>query len=298
MQTDAGRAGKPTRCRRLAASPPVRCGSPAAKRRPAASKEPESALILRSRGADTPTVSARDVPVHSREPCRGLETVARLEAICRLAMGVAHTLNNSFTTVIGEASLMLEDRKKDDLVVEGCETILAELDRCTKLTRALLVRRDPNQAGSGEVNMVRLVRELGALLPDTLGRMNQLAVNAPDDILLVRGDPGDLELLVLTLVHYAADQTAGPTRLTLFLDTEPAEGKIRLCVAAQGSDRPDEMAQAVADPSRAADETARACLENAARIVRTLGGSICASSTGPDSWSAHALLPPLVDEDD
>jgi signal transduction histidine kinase len=211
-------------------------------------------------------------------------------------MGIAHTLNNAFTTVIGETTLMLEDRKDDELVVEGCETILAQLDRCSKLTRALLTRRSPNQAGSGEVNMVRLVLELGALLPETLGCRNQLTVNVPDDILLVRGDPRDLELLVLTLVHYAADHTDGPTRLSLSLDTEPAEGKVRLRVAVEGSDGPDEMAAAVADPSRAPDEIARACLENAARIVRAHGGSICAGSTGPDSWTALALLPPLVDD--
>jgi len=222
--------------------------------------------------------------------------VARLEATRRLAMGVAHTLNNAFTTVMGEASSMLEDRKKDALVVEGCQTILSELERCARLTRTLLARRDSNQAGSGEVDMVRLVREMGALLPDTLGRQNQLTVNAPDDLLLVRGDARDIELLVLTLVHYAADHSGGPTRLALSLDTEPAEGKIRLYVAVEGSDLPDEMAEAVADPSRAPDEIAGAGLESVARIVRAHGGSIYASSTGPDSWAALTLLPALLDE--
>jgi C4-dicarboxylate-specific signal transduction histidine kinase len=223
--------------------------------------------------------------------------VARLEAMRRLAMGVAHTLNNAFTSVVGEASLMLEDRKEDAVVVEGCRTILAELERCAKLTRALLARRDSNQANCGEVNMVRLVREMGALLPDTLGSQNQITVSAPDDILLVRGDARDIELLVLTLVHYAADHGGSPTRLALSLDTEPEEGKIRLRLAVEGSDLPDELAAAVADPSRAPDEIASAGLENAAQIVRAHGGSIYASSTGPDSWAALTLLPALQDEE-
>jgi signal transduction histidine kinase len=243
----------------------------------------------------TASVRPREIPVSSSAQWQRPETVARLEAVRRLAMGVAHTLNNAFTTVIGEASFMLEDRKHDGLVVEGCQTILAELERCSKLTRALQARRDPNQAGSAEVDMVRLVRELGELLPDTLGRQNQLAVSLPDDLLLVRGDAGDLELLVLTLVHYAVDHAGGPTRITLSLDTEPAEGKIQLDVAVEGSALPDALAAAVLDPSRAPDEIASASLESAARIVRAHGGSSSASATGPDSWAARVSLPALPD---
>jgi signal transduction histidine kinase len=239
----------------------------------------------------------RDVPVHSREQCLRPEKVARLEAMRRLTMGAAHTLNNAFTAVIGEASFLLEDRKEDDLVVEACQSILADLERCTKLTRALLAWRQPGQSGPGEVDMVRLVRELGKILSETLGRQNQLVVNAPDDLLLVKGDASELELLVLTLVHYAADHADGPTKLTLSVSAEPARGEIRLCIATEGSDLPDSIAEAIVDPSRAPDEIACVSLESASRIVSAHGGSRYASSTGPDSWAALVLLPGLLEDD-
>jgi signal transduction histidine kinase len=239
----------------------------------------------------------RDIPIDSTERHLRPDKAARLEAMRRLSMGAAHTLNNAFTTVIGEASFLLEDRKHDDLVVESCQSILAELERCTKLTRALLVRRHPNQTGSGEVDMVRLIRELGGMLSETLGRENQLMVEAPDDLLLVGGDAGDLELLVLTLVHYAADHADGPTRLTLSVGREPMEREIRLSLAVEGRDLPDSIAEAVLDPSLAPDEIACVSLENAARIVCAHGGSRYASSTGPDSWAALILLPALLDDD-
>jgi len=215
----------------------------------------------------------------------------------RLTMGAAHTLNNAFTTVIGEASFLLEDRKQDDLVVEACQSILADLERCTKLTRALLARPHPSQTGPGEVDMVCLVRELGKILSETLGRQSQLVVDAPDDLLLVEGDAGELELLVLTLVHYAADHAGGPAKLTLSVSSEPTEGEIRLCVATEGSNLPDSIAEAVLDPSRAPDEIACVSLEGASRIVSAHGGSRYASSTGPDSWAALVLLPRLLDDD-
>ena len=45
--------------------------------------------------------------------------------------------------------------------------------------------------------MVRLVLELGALLPETLGRRNQLEVNVPDDILLKPGKLSEQEWTVM-----------------------------------------------------------------------------------------------------
>jgi C4-dicarboxylate-specific signal transduction histidine kinase len=242
-------------------------------------------------------VGLRNVPVNSSEPHLRPEKAARLDAMQRLSMGAAHTLNNAFTTVIGEASFLLEDRKDDDLVVESCQSILAELERCAKLTRALLARRHPNQAGSGEVEMVRLIRELEEVLSETLGRKNQLRVDAPDDILMVGGDAGDLELLVLTLVHYAADRVEGPTRLLLSVGREPTGEQIRLSLAVEGSDSPETCAEAILDPSQAPDEIACISLENAARIVRAHGGSRYASATGPDSWTALIHLPELLDDD-
>jgi signal transduction histidine kinase len=258
---------------------------------------PGGRVHLLVRLADSAIVGQRNVPVNSRARFPRPEEVARLEAMRRLTMGATHTLNNAFTTVIGEASFLLEDRKHDDLVVEACQTILAELERCTKLTRALLARRHPSQSGSGEVDMVRLVRELGKMLSETLGRQNQLVLDTPDDLLLVRGDAGDLELLVLTLAHYAADHAGAPTKLTLSVHTEPTEEKIRLCIAVEGSDLPDSVAEAVLDPARAPDEIACVSLENAARIVCAHGGSRYASLTGPDSWATLILLPALLDNE-
>jgi hypothetical protein len=72
---------------------------------------------------------------------------------------------------------------------------------------------------------------------------------------------------------------------------EPTRGEIQLCLAVEGGERPDSIAEAVLDPSRAPDETTSVALENVARIVRAHGGSRSASATGPDRWTALVLLP-------
>jgi signal transduction histidine kinase len=242
-------------------------------------------------------VKPRDVPVNSSLSRVQPETVARLEATRRLATGAAHTLNNAFTTVIGEASFLLEDRKHDAVVEEACHAILTELERCARLTRALLARHWSGQSGSGEVDLSRLVRDVSVLLSETLGRNNQLTVETPEELLLVAGDANALELVVLTLTQYAAERGSELTKLTLAVDAEPSHAQVRLRIAAEGAQHPDAMAEAVLDPARAPDEVTRLSLDTVARIVGEHRGSRYASATGPDAWAALIVLPELRQDD-
>lgn len=231
-----------------------------------------------SRPPDAPALPAPDV--------------ARLETLRRLAMGAAHALNNAFTTLVGEASFLQEDRKDDPVVAEACDTMLAELDRCTRITRALLARRDPSQRG-GEVDLVRLVRELAALLQETLGRQHELEVELPDDLVPVEGPADDVELLVLALVHYAADGADGPTALRVAVEPDRGDGAAHLRLEVRGAGIPAEAEALLLAPERAADPLTAVLLEAVAALVTRLGGSRHAARTAPDAWTARIALPQL-----
>ena len=99
-----------------------------------------------------------------------------------------------------------------------------------------------------------------------------------------------------SLVHYGADHAGDSARLGISVSKEPEQDEIRLCLTVQASDLPDSVAEAVLDPTRAPDDLACVCLENAARIVRAHGGSLYARLTGPDSWTTLVLLPALVED--
>lgn len=252
---------------------------------------------LRNPFADIQIVKPRDVPVNSSLAHVRPETVARLEATRRLAAGAAHTLNNAFTTAIGEASFLLEERKQDALVVETCHAILTELERCARLTRAILSGRWSGQSESGAVNMVRLVRDLSPVLSETLGRNHRLELETPDELIVVAGAADALELVVLTLAQYAAAHDSGLTKLTIALDVEPSHAQVRLRFVVEGARHPQTMAEAVLDPALAPDELTRLGLENVARIVREHGGSRFASATAPDAWTALIVVPTLRPDD-
>ena len=217
--------------------------------------------------------------------------LAHLEAMRRLAMGAAHTLNNAFTAVMGETGFLQEDRKQDALVVEATTAILTELDRCTRITRGLLARRSPAQGDNDEVDLVRVVREVGDLLGHTIGSLCQLRITAPDDFLLVRGGAERLELLVLALVHYAADHAGGSSEVQLALASEPEAGEVTLRLQVKAQELPEYVVGAFQEPELAPDAPTRTSLAAIAQVVASGGGHRFASATEPDGWAALVRLP-------
>lgn len=217
------------------------------------------------------------------------QEVARLEALRRLALGGVHSLNNAFAAAVGEASFLREDRKHDPAVVEACDAILGSLDRCARITRALLSRRHPTQGGSEEVDLGRLLREIGSCLQETLGRSHSLRLDVPDDLLVVRGSPERVELALLTLVHYVAEAGGAMTRLHVAAESGPEEARVRL--QAETAEPAAPIAAALRDPSLAADAITGVCLDAFGLLLRELDGSHEARATAPKALAVCVRLP-------
>jgi signal transduction histidine kinase len=210
-----------------------------------------------------------------------VEETARLAVLWRLAAGASHSLNNALTAILGEASFLADDHKDDAQVAEGCDAIIAEVDRCARLTRAVLARRHASQGSSRVVDLVRLVGDLGRLLHETLGRRIELEVALPDDLLLVRGDSEALELLCLGLVHFASDLQPGGGRLRLGVARGPGSGEVSLSVALEAPDLPAGAAQRVLEPVSSAVPLERLVLEAAHRVAAAHGARIeCRQAAG------------------
>jgi signal transduction histidine kinase len=203
-----------------------------------------------------------------------VEETARLAVLWRLAAGAAHSLNNALTAILGEASFLSDDHKDDPRVVEGCDAIIAEVDRCARLTRAVLARRHPAQARAAEVDLVRLVRDLARVLHETLGRRIELEVASPDDLLVVAGDAADLELLCLVLVHFASDLQPGGARLRLGVEPGPGRGEISLAVELRAAGLPEGAARRVLEPGAGASPLERVALEALHRVAASHGARI------------------------
>jgi len=200
--------------------------------------------------------------------------LAELVALERLALGTVHTLHNAFTTVLGEASFLENKRKGDSELEETCRVIRSEINRCARLTRALVERRSaPTSPSTQAPDLARIVRDISNLLMATLSSRLALRVEAPEELLLVRGCASAIELMVILMVHQAAGCAAGSAELRLSaIDGRPS-GRHGLSIelhspdlapeAAEGSP-PSANGRAVALPGLALEHLAR---EQGAELV-------------------------------
>jgi nitrogen-specific signal transduction histidine kinase len=159
---------------------------------------------------------------------------ARMAVLSELALGAAHALNNALTAIGGEASF-LQSESKDAAVQEGCGVILEQVQRCARLTHALLRRRAPLADGPRECELGPVLDGVAQALADALPRRLQLHVE-PCPPLALALPAAECETLALLLVQRAALRL--PRTGTLRLAAREACGEALLELRAAGLEAP------------------------------------------------------------
>jgi two-component system cell cycle sensor histidine kinase/response regulator CckA len=134
-----------------------------------------------------------------------LQEVLRLEAIGRLAGGIAHDLNNMLVAILGFSDLLADSLQRDDPRRADVEQITAAATRSANLTRQLLAfaRRELIQPRRLDVNAV--VRRAEVMLRSVLGESIELALQLSPEVGSVYADPGQVEQILMNLVLNARD---------------------------------------------------------------------------------------------
>jgi len=139
----------------------------------------------------------------------------RLEAVGRLAGGVAHDFNNILTAITGYSELLLSDLAADDRRRSDVEEIRAAAQRAAVLTRQLLAfsRRQVFQVSVLDLNTV--VRTLDRMLRRLIGEDVRLELALSEGLGAVRADPAQMEQVVMNLAVNARDAMPAGGRLTI-----------------------------------------------------------------------------------
>jgi two-component system cell cycle sensor histidine kinase/response regulator CckA len=129
----------------------------------------------------------------------------KMEAVGKLAGGVAHDFNNVLTVIRGHADLLLAEVGGEDRIREDLRQISAAAQRAAALTGQLLAfsRRQVLQPRQLELNA--LVAGLLPMLTRLLGEDVRLEVRTDPAPLYVSADPGQLEQVLLNLSVNARD---------------------------------------------------------------------------------------------
>jgi PAS domain S-box-containing protein len=144
-----------------------------------------------------------------------LRQAQKMEAIGRLAGGVAHDFNNFLTTISGNAQLGLMDLEKGQELYEIMQEIKEAGERAGNLTRQLLAfsRKQILQPEILDLNDVIL--DLEKMLRRLIGEDISLVVQTAADLGLVEADPGQMEQVIMNLAINARDAMPEGGKVTI-----------------------------------------------------------------------------------
>jgi PAS domain S-box-containing protein len=146
-----------------------------------------------------------------------LREAQKMEAIGRLAGGVAHDFNNSLTAIGGFASLIASGSKEPE-TREAAETILGAAKRAADLTRELLAYSRRSMLQPEVIDANSLVGSIRPMLLRLLGEDVSVVIESRVPEAMIRVDPSWLERVILHLAANARDAMPGGGRLTITTD--------------------------------------------------------------------------------
>ena len=129
----------------------------------------------------------------------------KLEAIGRLAGGVAHDFNNMLTAIGGYTALALDHAERGSALHEDLEEVRKATDRAALLTRQLLAFSRKQVLVPELINLNGVVLELESMLRPLIGEDVVLATELDPALGPIEADPGQLQQVVMNLVVNARD---------------------------------------------------------------------------------------------
>jgi two-component system cell cycle sensor histidine kinase/response regulator CckA len=144
-----------------------------------------------------------------------LQETLRLEAVGRLAGGIAHDLNNMLAAILGFSEFLDHSLEPDDPRHADAKQISRAAERSAGLTRQLLAfaRRELIQPQMLDINAV--VRNTRAMLVSILGENIELVLQLASDAIVVLADARQIEQTLMNLVLNARDAMPQGGRVTV-----------------------------------------------------------------------------------
>lgn len=142
----------------------------------------------------------------------------KLEAIGRLAGGVAHDFNNMLGVILGYTEFVMQQLGKDNVLYSDLEQVQVAGTRATALTRQLLAFARKETIAPRAMDLNKYIRDSTKLLSRLLGEDIQLAFKPEDDLWSIYMDPSQVDQLLANLTVNSRDAIA-------------REGRVEICTS-------------------------------------------------------------------
>ena len=134
-----------------------------------------------------------------------LRHAQKMEAVGRLAGGVAHDFNNILTAIIGYGSILQMEMREDDLHRAEVDQILAAAGKAAHLTQHLLAFSRQQIINPRPENLNEVIERVGKLLLRLIGEDVELKMSLTDEDVTVLADSGQIEQILMNLATNARD---------------------------------------------------------------------------------------------
>jgi PAS domain S-box-containing protein len=142
----------------------------------------------------------------------------KMEAVGKLAGGVAHDFNNVLSVILSYADMLLEDMKPGEPMHDDMQEIRTAGKRAADLTRQLLMFSRQQVLAPKVLDLNEVLTSMDKMLQRILGADVDLVSRPTKPLGRVRVDPSSVEQVIMNLVVNARD--AMPTGGKLTMETD------------------------------------------------------------------------------
>ena len=210
---------------------------------------------------------------------RQLVQAQKMDAVGKLAGGVAHDFNNLMTAVIGYSDLLLRRPEIEGSSREKVEAIRDSANRASDLTRQLLAFSRRQVLQTTDLDLRQIVERMDTLLRRLIGEDLRLEKLFGAEPVVVRADRTQLEQVVMNLAVNARD--AMPQGGTLTIGVVSDGGSAVLSVSDSGTGMDERTLGSIFEPfftTKPLSESAGLGLSTVYGIVAQSGGTIAVES--------------------
>jgi PAS domain S-box-containing protein len=237
-----------------------------------------------------------------------MHQVVKMEAVGRLAGGVAHDFNNMLTAVIAHTEMALKVESPDDVVRGHLEEIKKASESAATLTRQLLAFSRRQQLAPKPLDLNELITGMERMLMALVGRNVKIRTVLSPGLRIVEADVHQIERVIVNLVVNARD--AMPKGGMLAISTanvDVSDGArvhdelmpgayVRLTIADSGTGMDTATLAHVFEPFFTTKEAGQGTglgLSTAYGIVHQSGGEIYVTSELEEGTAVEIYLPEM-----
>jgi PAS domain S-box-containing protein len=223
----------------------------------------------------------------------------KMEAVGRLAGGVAHDFNNILGIISGHAEL-LESSASTPAERVRAEKIISATEKAASLTRQLLAFGRKQVMTLKLLDLASVLEGISSMVDCLVGAEVQINIQAAKNVGLVRADQSQMEQVIMNLVANAREAMPEGGTLTITIDRHlssdqpelPLGEYVRLSISDTGAGISQEVQSRIFEPFFTTKKTGSGLgLSTVYGIVKQSGGYITVQSEAQCGSTFSVYLP-------